>query len=68
MAKPRRGRRGSHLLLGLVGVLGAMRLMAERMEVGFAGWKMDRMGPHPPQRVRRTEASETGHFKIRVGR
>ena len=69
MAKPRRGRRGGHLLLGLVGVLGAMRPMAERMEVGFAGWKMDRMGPHPPQRVRRTEASETGHFKIRgVGR
>ncbi|CAK9068627.1 unnamed protein product [Durusdinium trenchii] len=32
-----RGRRGSRLLLGLVGVLGAMRLMAERMEVGFAG-------------------------------
>ena len=27
------------------------------------------MGPHPPQRVRRTETSETGHFKIRgVGR
>ena len=62
MAQRRRGRRGSQLLLGLVGILGAMRLMAERMEVGFAGWRMDRMGPHPPQRVTRTEASETGHY------
>ena len=35
------------LLLGLVGVLGAMRLMAERMEVGFAGWRMDQMGLGP---------------------
>ena len=60
MAQRRRRRRGSHLLLGLVGVLGAMRLMAERMEVGFAGWKMDGMGLSPGAlpRLRRTEASE----------
>ena len=53
-------RRRRHLLLGLVGVLGAMRLMAERMEVGFAGWKMDQMGLGPGAllRLRRTEASE----------
>ena len=49
-------RRRRHLLLGLVGVLGAMRLMAERMEVGFAGWKMDQMGLGPGAllRLRRT--------------
>ena len=47
MAQRRRGRRGGHLLLGLVGVFGAMRLMAERMEIGFAGWKMDWMGLGP---------------------
>ncbi|CAK9039869.1 unnamed protein product, partial [Durusdinium trenchii] len=34
MAQRRRGRRGGHLLLGLVGVLGAMRLMAERRTGG----------------------------------
>ena len=34
--------------------------MAERMEVGFAGWKMDWMGLSPGAlpRLRRTEASE----------
>ena len=61
MAQRRNGRRGSRLLLGLVGVLGAMRLMAERMEVGFAGWKVHQMGLGPGGLLRlriRTEASE----------
>ena len=57
MAKRRRGHRGGHLLLGLVGVLGAMRLMAERMDVGFAGWRMDPvgLGPGALPRLRRTQ-------------
>ena len=56
MAQRRRGRRGSHLLLGLVGVFGAMRLMAERMEVGFVGWKVHQLGLDPGAlpRLRRT--------------
>ncbi|CAK9040077.1 unnamed protein product, partial [Durusdinium trenchii] len=64
MAQRRRGRRGSRLLLGLVGVLGAMRLMAERMEVGFAGWRMDQMGLGPgglPSLRRRAGGSLVPH-------
>ncbi|CAK9039877.1 unnamed protein product [Durusdinium trenchii] len=64
MAQRRRGRRGGHLLLGLVGVLGAMRLMAERMDVGFAGWRMDPVGLGPgalPRLRRRTGGSLVPH-------
>ncbi|CAK9044847.1 unnamed protein product, partial [Durusdinium trenchii] len=64
MAKRRRGHRGGHLLLGLVGVLGAMRLMAERMDVGFAGWRMDPVGLGPgalPRLRRRTGGSLVPH-------
>ncbi|CAK9114073.1 unnamed protein product [Durusdinium trenchii] len=53
-------RRRRHLLLGLVGVLGAMRLMAERMEVGFAGWKMDQMGLGPGALLRLRSCGRTG--------
>ncbi|CAK9046243.1 unnamed protein product [Durusdinium trenchii] len=62
MAQRRRGRCGSRLL-GLVGILGAMRLMAERMEVGFVGWKMDQMGLGPGAllRLRRTGGSLVPH-------
>ncbi|CAK9005972.1 unnamed protein product, partial [Durusdinium trenchii] len=64
MAHRRRGHRGSQLLLGLVGVFGAMRLMAERMEVGFAGWNIvDQMGlgPGALPRLRRTGGSLVPH-------
>ncbi|CAK9048344.1 unnamed protein product [Durusdinium trenchii] len=63
MAQRRRGRRGSHLLLGLVGVFGAMRLMAERMEVGFVGWKVHQLGLDPGAlpRLRRTGGSLVPH-------
>ena len=63
MAQRRLGHRGGHLLLGLVGVLGAMRLMAERMEVGFAGWKMDQMGLGPGALLRLRRTGSFGHSR-----